>query len=277
MADASRIEKNESLLTLREVSMVQQDPDSTGEHATDQRAAAQPSTGSESSRGGRSVVKVVAIVAVLITVMVVANTIDLPDPESIRSRVSDAGWWGIAGFVVVYALLSATPFPASTLTIASGLLFGLAVGAAVVVAAATMGAYLAYWMARSLGRGQVARSEWGKLRKLDALLVRRGLMSVLIVRLIPLFPFSLVNYAAGISAVGQRDYVLGTLIGIVPATIGFTALGAYGTSPLSWPFAAALLAVLALSIGSWLLARRLGLTADSAGTDPDSTGPVAAR
>ncbi|MDZ7883642.1 MAG: TVP38/TMEM64 family protein [Mycobacterium sp.] len=226
-------------------------------------------------------VKVVAIAVVVIAVVLVANTFDLPDPESIRSRVSEAGWWGIAGFVVVYAVLSATPFPASTLTIASGLLFGLAVGATVVVFAATVGAYLAYWMARAVGRGHVAGSEWGKLRKLDAMLGRRGLMSVLIVRLIPLFPFSLVNYAAGVSAVGQRDYVLGTVVGIVPGTIGFTALGAYGTSPLSWPFAAALVTVLAVSLGSWLLARRLGLTTDTASTDPDTdsgtAGTVSAR
>jgi uncharacterized membrane protein YdjX (TVP38/TMEM64 family) len=53
---------------------------------------------------------------------------------------------------------------------------------------------------------------------------------------------------------------VGTMIGIVPATVAYTALGAYGTSPLSWPFAIALLAVLAIAAGSALLARRLGLT-----------------
>ncbi|MDV8009175.1 TVP38/TMEM64 family protein [Rhodococcus sp. IEGM 1318] len=244
--------------------MVQQDPVSAGEPT-------EPAVDSKSSRGVGSTVKLIVVALMLIAVVLAANTVDLPNPEAIRAAVSDAGWWGFAAFVVLYALLSATPFPASTLTIAAGLLFGLAVGASLVVVAATGGAYLAYWFARALGRGQVARSEWGKLRKLDGMLGRRGLMSVLIVRLIPLFPFSLVNYAAGISAVGQRDYVLGTLVGIVPGTIGFTALGAYGTSPLSWPFAAALLAVLLVSVGSWLLARRLGLTQDAVGVQEEDT------
>lgn len=210
------------------------------------------------SRRGTTL-KLLAAAVVVIALVIVLGTVDLPDPSLIRDRVASAGPWGIALFVVLYAVLSATPFPASTLTIASGLLFGLAVGAIVVVFAATMGAYLGYWGARALGRGQVARTEWDRLRRLDAMLGRRGLLSVLLVRLVPL-PFSLVNYAAGVSAVGQRDYVVGTMIGIVPATVAYTALGAYGTSPLSWPFAIALLAVLAIAAGSALLARRLGLT-----------------
>ena len=210
------------------------------------------------SRRGTTL-KLLAAAVIVIAVVIVLSTVDLPDPSFIRDRVASAGPWGIALFVVLYAVLSATPFPASTLTIASGLLFGLAVGATVVVFAATMGAYLGYWGARALGRGQVARTEWDRLRRLDAMLGRRGLLSVLVVRLVPL-PFSLVNYAAGVSAVGQRDYVVGTMIGIVPATVAYTALGAYGTSPLSWPFAIALLAVLAIAAGSALLARRLGLT-----------------
>lgn len=203
--------------------------------------------------------KLLGAAVVVVALVIVLGTVDLPDPSYIRDRVASAGPWGIALFVVLYAILSATPFPASTLTIASGLLFGLAVGATVVVFAATMGAYLGYWGARALGRGQVARTEWDRLRRLDAMLGRRGLLSVLLVRLVPL-PFSLVNYAAGVSAVGQRDYVVGTMIGIVPATVAYTALGAYGTSPLSWPFAIALLAVLAIAAGSALLARRLRLT-----------------
>ncbi|WP_256978801.1 MULTISPECIES: TVP38/TMEM64 family protein [unclassified Rhodococcus (in: high G+C Gram-positive bacteria)] len=210
------------------------------------------------SRRGTTL-KLVAAAVVVIALVIVLGTVDLPDPSFIRDRVASAGPWGIALFVVLYAVLSATPFPASTLTIASGLLFGLAVGATVVVFAATIGAYLGYWGARALGRGQVARTEWDRLRRLDAMLGRRGLLSVLLVRLVPL-PFSLVNYAAGVSAVGQRDYVVGTMVGIVPATVAYTALGAYGTSPLSWPFAIALLAVLAIAVGSALLARRLGLT-----------------
>ena len=192
--------------------------------------------------------------------IVVAMTVDLPDPEVLRDRVAAAGTWGLLSFVVVYAAVSLTPFPASALTIASGLLFGLAVGAAVVVFAATLGAWLAFLLARSLGREGVSRIRWARLASVDAMLERRGLVSVLLVRLVPLVPFMAVNYAAGLSAVRQRDYLLGTAVGIVPATVGYTALGAYGTSPLSWPFAAAVLAVVLLSVTAGYAARRLNTT-----------------
>jgi len=186
-----------------------------------------------------------------------ALTTDLPDPAALRDRVAAAGAWGVVAFVGVYAALTLTPFPASALTIASGLLFGLAVGAAVVVFAATLGAWVAFLLARGLGRDGVSRIRWARIATIDAMLERRGLISVLLVRLVPLFPFMAVNYAAGLSAVRQRDYVLGTAVGIVPATVGYTALGAYGTSPLSWPFAAAVLAVVAVSLGAGYAARLL--------------------
>ena len=199
-----------------------------------------------------------AILALLIGVgIVLAVTTDLPDPAELRDRVAAAGAWGVVAFVVVYAALTLTPFPAGALTITSGLLFGLTIGAAVVVFAATLGAWLAFLLARWLGRDGVSRIRWARIAAIDAMLERRGLISVLLVRLVPLFPFMAVNYAAGLSAVRQRDYLLGTAVGIVPATVGYTALGAYGTSPLSWPFAVAVVAVVIVSLAAGYAARRL--------------------
>jgi len=199
-----------------------------------------------------------AILAVLIGGgIALALTTDLPDPATLRDHVATAGAWGMLAFVVLYAGATLTPFPASALTIASGLLFGLAAGAAVVVFAATLGAWVAFLLARSLGRDGVSRLRWARIATIDAMLERRGLISVLLVRLVPLFPFMAVNYAAGLSAVRQRDYLLGTAVGIVPATVGYTALGAYGTSPLSWPFAAAVLAITVITLGAGYAARRL--------------------
>ncbi|MCH9668180.1 MAG: TVP38/TMEM64 family protein [Proteobacteria bacterium] len=217
-----------------------------------------------------------AILALLIGAgIVLAITVDLPDPAALRDRVAAAGTWGMLAFILLYAALTLTPFPASALTIASGLLFGLAIGASVVVFAATLGAWLAFLLARSLGRDGVSRIRWARFASVDAMLERRGLVSVLIVRLVPLFPFMAVNYAAGLSAVRQRDYLLGTAVGIVPATVGYTALGAYGTSPLSWPFAIAVLAVVVITVTAAYAARRINTTAmtnsghDASGDDPE--------
>lgn len=201
--------------------------------------------------------KAAILVLVIGAGIALALNTDLPDPAVLRDQVAAAGAWGLVTFVVVYAGVTLTPFPASALTIASGLLFGLAIGAAVVVFAATLGAWVAFLLARTLGRDGISRIKWARIATIDALLERRGLAAVLVVRLVPLFPFMAVNYASGLSAVRQRDYLLGTAVGIVPATVGYTALGAYGTSPLSWPFAAAVLAVVLVSLGAGYAARRL--------------------
>lgn len=214
--------------------------------------------------------KAAVLVLLVVASVVLVLTTDLPDPGPLRDRVAAAGPWGVLAFVLVYAAVTLTPFPASALTIASGLLFGLAAGAALVVFAATLGAWLGFLLARWLGRDGVSRISWARITSLDAMLQRRGLIAVLIVRLVPLFPFMAVNYAAGLSSVRQRDYLLGTVVAIIPATVGYTALGAYGTSPLSWPFAAAVLAVVVLTLVAGYAARRLKKsgTVDDEALDP---------
>ncbi|MGB3771099.1 MAG: TVP38/TMEM64 family protein [Rhodococcus sp. (in: high G+C Gram-positive bacteria)] len=208
----------------------------------------------------RTWIKVAVLVVVLTCAAVAAAVVDLPDPQDIRDRVDAAGPWGLVVFFALYAVLSATPFPASALTIAGGVLFGLITGVLLVLVAATIGGMISYLLAGSVGQGLLARVGWTRVRKLDATLASRGLLSVLLVRLIPIFPFWVVSYAAGLSSVSRRDFLVGTAVGIVPGTVGYTALGAYGTSPLSWPFAVAVLAVIVLSVATSYLAPRLGVT-----------------
>lgn len=192
----------------------------------------------------------------VVAAVVVALTVDIPDAASVRDRVDAAGVWGILLFVLVYAALALTPFPASALTIAAGLLFGFVPGALVVIVSATLGAWIGFGIARWLGREAVSRRITGRAAGLDRMLTDRGLPAVMVVRLIPL-PFAVVNYAAGLTGVRQWHYVVGTAVGIIPATAGYTALGAYGTSPLSWPFLLAVAAVVVVTVVSTLVARRM--------------------
>ncbi|WP_082501573.1 TVP38/TMEM64 family protein [Williamsia sp. Leaf354] len=200
--------------------------------------------------------KAALLVAIVVAAVVVAVTVDIPDPQPLRDRVDSAGAWGLVLFVLVYIAVSLTPFPASALTIASGLLFGLLEGTIVVMVAATIGAWFGFLLARWLGRDGVARLGWERIASIDAILRRRGLIAMVLIRLIP-FPFAVVNYAAGLSAIRGRDYLIGTVVGILPSAIGYTAVGAYGTSPLSWPFVGALAAVAVIAIVSGVAARRL--------------------
>lgn len=128
-------------------------------------------------------------------------------------------------------------------------MFGLAAGIAIVLVAAVLGAIVAFGLGRTLGRDAVQRFTGTRVARVDALLRRRGILAVIGLRLVPVVPFTAVNYAAGLTSVGVRDYVLGTAVGIVPGTVAYVALGVYGTEPDQWPFVAAVIVLLALSIG----------------------------
>jgi uncharacterized membrane protein YdjX (TVP38/TMEM64 family) len=201
-------------------------------------------------------IRPLVLVAVLAAGAAVAVAVGVPPVEDVRARVDAAGWAAPVLFAAVYGALTLTPAPATVLSIGAGLLFGLTGGLAVVMAGAVAGAATAFGLSRTLGRGAVERVDSDRLRRLDALLRRRGLLAVIGVRLVPLLPFAPLNYACGLTAVRTRDYLAGTAIGIVPAATAYVAIGTYGTDPGSLPFLLAVAGVALLSLGAAVVAWR---------------------
>jgi uncharacterized membrane protein YdjX (TVP38/TMEM64 family) len=187
---------------------------------------------------------------------IVAATVDLPPLADIRAWVASAGWAGPVLYAVGFTVVSLTPAPATVLTVGAGALFGWWVGLPVALAGALGGAYLGFAMGRLLGRETVQGLVAGRLARLDGLLGRRGLLAVIVVRLVPTGPFAMVNTACGLSAVRVRHYVVGTAIGMLPGIAAFVAVGAFGATPWSTPFLVAVLALAALIAAGALLARR---------------------
>jgi uncharacterized membrane protein YdjX (TVP38/TMEM64 family) len=204
----------------------------------------------------KTTVRLGALVLLVAVAVVLAVTTDLPDVARIRAMAAD-GRWGVAAFVVSYAALTLLPLPKNALSAAAGFVFGIGLGVLLVWVAAVVGAVAAFWLGRWLGRDAVVRLTGGQLARLDALVLRHGVASVLVARLIPVVPFTAVNYGSGLTAVGFRAYLVGTAVGIVPGTVAYVAVGAYGTQPTGWPFltAAGALAVLTLG-GVWFARRR---------------------
>lgn len=194
-------------------------------------------------------VKLAVLACILVVGGVVALAVDVPSVDEVRSQVAGAGLLGALTFVLVYAALSSIPAPASVLSIASGVLFGFAGGAAVVFIGAMIAATVSYLLGKHLGSEAVVRYGGARTNRAVQFLRRRGFVAVLLVRLVPLFPFWLVNYAGGISGIKARDYFLGTALGIIPGVLSYVALGAFGTQPLSWPFVAAIVAFVVLTAG----------------------------
>lgn len=140
--------------------------------------------------------------------------------------VATLGPWGPLVFVAGYVLATVAFVPGSVLTVAAGAIFGLGPGTAYVFLGATLGACAAFVLARTFARGAIERRLAGNPRfaAIDRAIAKEGLRIVFLLRLSPLFPFSLGNYALGLTRVSFRDYALGCA-GMLPWTFVYVYLG----------------------------------------------------
>jgi uncharacterized membrane protein YdjX (TVP38/TMEM64 family) len=173
-----------------------------------------------------------ALVLLSLIAAAVAGLIVLSVNAPLREALGESfgrfrGWaWGPVVFAAVYAL-SCLVLPGSIITLAAGSLFGVIVGTAVVSLASVTGACLAFWLGRTLARGLVEKRLAGnpRFRALDQAVAAGGFKIVLLTRLSPLFPFTLLNYAFGLTKVRFRDYILASWIGMLPGTVMYVYLG----------------------------------------------------
>lgn len=169
-----------------------------------------------------------ALVALALAAFLVARRLgpDGPSPAAVQDAVRVAGAWAPALFVALQVLITVGPVPRTIFTVAAGLLFGSLTGVVLAVSATALAAVVAFWLVRLTGGGLVERFAdrapvvWTR-RRLD----RSGLLAVTSLRLIPALPFSLLNYAAGLSGVRFTPYLLGTVLGTAPGTIALVVLG----------------------------------------------------
>lgn len=140
--------------------------------------------------------------------------------------IAGLGALGPIVFVLGYAIATVAFIPGSLLTLAAGAVFGLLRGTAVVFVGATIGSTLAFLVSRYVARGTVERRLAGnrKFAAVDRAIAEQGRRIVFLLRLSPAFPFSLLNYALGLSRVRLRDYVLAS-VGMLPGTVLYVYYG----------------------------------------------------
>jgi uncharacterized membrane protein YdjX (TVP38/TMEM64 family) len=146
--------------------------------------------------------------------------------------IRDAGLVGAALYVLVYVAATVMLAPASVLTLGAGFAYGPLYGTPLVLLSANLGALAAFLLGRTALRERVTRRVAGNPRfaAVDAAVAEQGFRIVLLLRLSPLIPFNLLNYALGLTRVRLRDYVLASLIGMVPGTLLYVYLGSLVTS-----------------------------------------------
>ena len=155
----------------------------------------------------------------------------------LEGHVQSLGTLGPAVVVAAYVLSTVLLIPASIITLGAGTIFGLKTGFIVVVIGANLGALCSFMLARTFLREQVARwaRENSKFRFLDEAIGRQGFKMVLLTRLSPIFPFILLNYFLGLTAVRTGAYVLANLFGMLPATFLLVYIGAAARDAIGAP------------------------------------------
>ncbi|OBH03240.1 hypothetical protein A5696_09095 [Mycobacterium sp. E2699] len=168
-----------------------------------------------------------ALAAVVgITVLIVAASwLPLPTPVQMRDWAESVGPWFPLAFLGTHVVATVVPVPRTAFTLAAGLLFGPLLGVGIAVVASTASAVLALLLVRAAGWQLNRLVRHRSIHTVDERLRARGWLAILSLRLIPAVPFSVINYAAGASAVRLAPYTLATVAGLLPGTAAVVILG----------------------------------------------------
>jgi len=176
------------------------------------------------------------------------------DIQALSDWVRDQGLTGMVLYVLAYTVRPLVFFPASLLTVFGGYTYGPWLGTLLDVIGAGTGGLLSFWIARLLGRRGVEQLiGQGQLNVLDDRIATNGFLVVLIVRLIPLFPFDAISYASGLSKIRFKQFAIANYLGIIPGAFVYNNIGSSLRDPFSWQFF--------LAIGLYVLFFAVGLVA----------------
>jgi uncharacterized membrane protein YdjX (TVP38/TMEM64 family) len=183
-----------------------------------------------------AVARLIALTVIVIALFLAMKF--LPVQQWLRSFNDWVGQTGLAGifiFIAVYAAATVLLAPGAILTIGAGFAFGLWKGFLAVSAGATLGASLAFLVARFVARDKIeamARRN-SKFQRIDNAIGKQGAKLVFLLRLSPLIPFNLSNYFYGLTGVSFWPYVLASWIGMMPGTFLYVYIGTVGKAAVS--------------------------------------------
>jgi len=172
--------------------------------------------------------KPIVMALVVVGLVLVARVFDISQKlKEALAWVEGHGTTGVIVFIVIYVAACVFFVPASLLTLGAGAVYGVIRGSVYVSIASTVGATCAFLVGRYLARDAIQRRIAGnaKFSAIDEAVGREGWKIVGLTRLSPVFPFTLLNYAYGLTRVGLRDYVLASWIGMMPGTVMYIYIG----------------------------------------------------
>ncbi len=193
------------------------------------------------------------LMALVLGGIVASAVIETRDPSWILARLEDAGPLLPLAFMAVHVIASLTFVPRSVMAFVAGALWSFWFACLWSQLGSAAGALAGFLLARYVNAGLLVPEEMARLGPLLQRAEAGGWRSVMVVRLIPVLPHALTNYALGLTRVSVRDYLVGSSLGLVPHTLAFVSLGMSGRraleggawlEPMLWGFAFLALSIL---------------------------------
>ncbi len=167
----------------------------------------------------------VAIIVILAAIVYKVFKMDIGIHE-IKSYIDSFGNFAPIVYIIMFSLVPLTLFPDSVLAIAGGLAFGLYKGYIYTAIGALIGGTISFYISRKLGRNIVKKLTKDKLDNIEVMVNTKGFSIILLLRLIPLFPFDVISYGAGLTSVKYKDFIMATFLGTIPGILVFNNIGA---------------------------------------------------
>lgn len=174
-------------------------------------------------------------------------------PNDIQKYVTSFGKLAPLVYIIMFALVPLTLFPDSILAIGGGVIFGLYKGYIYTLIGALIGSSLSFYISRKLGRNFVKKITKEKLDYIEQMINSKGFFVILLLRLIPLFPFDVISYGAGLTNIKYRDFIFATIVGTIPGILVFTNIGAQSVDIGSNSFYLSIMALILLILSSIVL------------------------
>jgi uncharacterized membrane protein YdjX (TVP38/TMEM64 family) len=206
------------------------------------------------------VIKYIILIAVIALAVYFLNKLEVFNNYSskdIKQFLDSLGLLAPIVYIVLFTFVPLTFFPDSVLAIAGGMAFGFFKGTLLTIIGALCGGSLAFFIVRYLGQEVIK-----KIIKKDISILRKhtqekGFFVVLILRLIPLVPFDVISYSAGLSEIKYKDFLLATLLGIVPGVAVFSNIGDKSLEAGSFEFYISIALLVVLLVVSVLLKKKI--------------------
>lgn len=147
------------------------------------------------------------------------------DQSQLQAWLKQAGIWAPLIYIALYTLGTILILPSTPLNLSGGAIFGAWWGTLWTSVAAVIAAVVAFAFTRTVGRDIVARKFAGRWEAMDAEMRQGGLFYMFAIRLLPIIPYGLVNFAAGLTSIRFKDYLIGTVLGTVPGILPFVMMG----------------------------------------------------